>query len=304
MSGQRRRRLEHRGEQRLGRRFEDRRDWRRDQRLEQRRDGCLLVARKLAWAAACAAWVAAVPGPSNAQDFSAAEPGGPALTAAGLLDRGLLAQGGSHVEALTTSWLGVPGLVTRGLCATARFNTVCAAAGWSLTGEPEVGWMSAAVAVGAVSSRGGVAVRGLVRRDLDPLATRGEGRSAEVGGGAWLRAGTGIVVWARAPQLATFGLAPPLARALTVGLAAERDGLGAWFEREAPARRSDESGTHAGGVSIAVAQGRVWVEGRGRPLRAGFGISLGVIAVRALGHPRLGDTVTITVTLPPQRSHG
>lgn len=251
----------------------------------------------------CAALIATLCAPSHAQDFSPAEPAGPALTAAGLLERALPAPAGAHVEATTTSWLGVPELVTRALCATVRIRTVHVAAGWSLTGEQGVGWMSAGLAVGAASEAGGVALRCVGRRDLDPLVSREARQGAEAGGGAWLRTGAGFVVWARAPQLVTFGMAPPLQQALSVGVGAEHDGLGAWFEREAPARRGDDSGTHAAGVSIALAPGRVWIEGRGRPLRAGFGVSLGAIAVRALGHPRLGDTVTLSLTLPPRPSH-
>ena len=254
----------------------------------------------------CAALLALANAIANAQDFSPAEPAGPALSAAGLLDRGLPGDGRSQLEATTTSWLGVPGLVTRALCVGVRIRTVTLAAGWALTGEPPAGWMAAGLAAGAVSEWGGVAVRGVARRDNDPLTSREETQGAELGGGAWLSAGPGVRVWARAPQLATFGAEPPLARALSVGVSAERDGLAAWFEREAPAQRSQDSGTHTAGVELSLARGSVWVEGRGHPLRAGFGISLGVIAVRAMGHPRLGDTVTLSLRLspPPHREHG
>lgn len=268
--------------------------------------------RRLAWCAlrraaavaSCGALLALSSAIANAQDFSPAEPAGPASSAAGLLERGLPGDARAELEASTTSWLGVPGLVTRTLCGGMRVRTVTLAAGWALTGEPPVGWLAAGLAAGAVSEWGGVALRAVARRDNDPLASREAAQGAELGGGAWLSAGPGVRVWARAPQLATFGAAPPLARALAVGVSAERDGLAAWFEREAPARRGEESGTHTAGVALSLAPGSVWVEGRGHPLRAGFGISLGVIAVRAMGHPRLGDTVTLSLRLPPHRERG
>ncbi len=254
--------------------------------------------------ASCAALLALLSAIASAQDFSPAEPAGPATSAAGLLERGLPGEGHGQLEASTTSWLGVPGLVTRTLCAGVRIRSVSVAGGWALTGEPPAGWMAAGLAAGAASEWGGVALRAVARRDNDPLAAPEASEGAELGGGAWLSAGAGVRVWARAPQLATLGAAPPLARALAVGVSAERDGLAAWFEREAPARRGEESGTHTAGVALSLAPGCVWVEGRGHPLRAGFGISLGVIAVRAMGHPRLGDTVTLSLRLPPHRSRG
>ena len=70
--------------------------------------------------------------------------------------------------------------------------------------------------------------------------------------------------------------------------------------REAPARSDDASGTHAAGVVLRLARARVWVEGRGHPLRAGFGVGVAAIGVRVLTHPRLGDTVTLSLTLPPR----
>ena len=175
-----------------------------------------------------------------------------------------------------------------------------AAAGWSETGEAGTGWTAAAVAVGAAAASGGAAMRVVARRDLDDASRADERNGVEVGGGAWLGAGAGVVVWASAPQLWTAGALPPLPRALAVGAAAERDGLGCWFEREAPARSADESGTHAGGVTLRIGAACVWVEGRSGPLRAGFGVVVGAIGVRALSHPRLGDTVTLSLGFPPR----
>jgi len=235
-------------------------------------------------------------GAARAQDFACAEPGGPSRSAACLLERGLAAPAGARVEALATSWLGVPGLVTRALCAGAAVRAVRCAVGVSQTGDATTGWSSAAAALATTAPSGGAALRAVARRDADGAA------SGEFGAGAWLRAGPSAVVWASAPQLATSGAAPPLARGLALGVAVEQGGIGAWFERAAPARVADEAGTHAAGVVLRADPGRVWVEARGRPLRAGLGIAVGPIAVRAIGHPRLGDTVTIALSLPPARA--
>ena len=239
---------------------------------------------------------------ANAQDFATAEPAGPSATAAAMLEHGLGSPGALRAEALTTSWLGVPGLFTRAVCVAAAIHSVRVAAGASQTGEGGSGWTSLGLALGAVTGSAGVAVRAVARRDADEAAGAGERNGVEVGGGAWIAAESGVVVWAQAPQIANAGLAPPLPRALAVGVAVERDGLGAWFEREAPARSGADTGTHAAGAFIALDAARVWIEGRGRPLRTGFGLTGGVIGVRVLTHPRLGDTVTLSVGFPAHPS--
>ena len=237
------------------------------------------------------------PRPSRAQDFAPPEPAGPSSSAAALLEHALPAGGTWRAELLTTSWLGVPGLVTRAVCATGGLRSVRAAAGWSQTGETGAGWSGAALALGAAAPAGGAAVRVIARRDLEDAAHE-DRDGLEVGGGAWLSAGARFVVWASAPQLWTPGAPPPLPRALTAGVAADAEGLRCWFEREAPARSGEESGTHAAGVALRLEAARVWVEGRGRPLRAGFGVTVRAISVRVLSHPRLGDTVTLSLAFP------
>ena len=82
----------------------------------------------------------------------------------------------------------------------------------------------------------------------------------------------------------------------------ERDGIGGWFERESPARAGEESGTDTAGIWLCLDPARIWIEGRGQPPRAGFGLMLAGIAVRAIGHPRLGDTITLSVAWPAHRA--
>lgn len=239
---------------------------------------------------------------AHAQDFSTAEPAGPSASSATLLEHGLAAPGAFRAEALATSWLGVSGLFTRAVCATAAVHSVRAAAGWSQTGEPGSGWTSAGLGLGAATRSGGVAVRAVARRDADEAVGASGRNGVELGGGAWIAAKSGIVVWAQAPQIVTAGLGTPLPRALTVGVAVEQNGLGAWFEREAPARSGADTGTHAAGAFVVLDAARVWIEGRGRPLRTGFGLTVGMIGVRVLTHPRLGDTVTLSVGFPAHPS--
>ena len=255
----------------------------------------------LRYASVCVLALACVAPRAHAQDFVPAEPAGPSASASSLLDRGLPAPGRFDFEALTTSWLGVPGLVTRGVCATAAVRSVRVAAGVAQTGEAPAGWLATGVAVGATGDGFGAAVRAVARRDLDASLGPRSRDAVEAGGGAWLRAAPGVLVWARAPQLATAGPSPPLARALATGVSVEHDGVGAWFEREAPARTTEEAGTHAAGVWLRLDPAQVWIEGRGRPLRAGFGLMLAGISVRAIGHPRLGDTVTLALSFPARR---
>ena len=262
--------------------------------------------------ALCAASAAA----ALAQDFAPTEPAGPSGSALGLLDRGLPVGAPPTFEASFTSWLGIPGLSTHAASAAMGFGSVRVAAGVSRTGPRELGWDAAGVAAGMATAAGGGALRVIGRREAtgeEPEESPASG--LEAGGGAWVRAGRSVRVWARAPQAWTGGQSPPLPRPLALGLSLDAGGVVAWLEREGPARASDADGTHAAGVMIDLGLAKAWVEAKERPIRAGFGCSLsgGRIAVRLRveSHPLLGETITIAIsarartdarTRPPARA--
>ncbi len=244
---------------------------------------------------------------AHAQDFTTGLPpalcaglsGGRDVAPSVALEHGLPGDGRPAIEASFTSWLGVPGLTTRALAAGIGFGTVRAACGVSRTGVEPFGWDAAGAALGAVGERAGAAVRAIGRREDDgethPRAVTG----AEVGAGAWVRAGAGARVWAEAPQVWTRGSPPPLPRSLAIGVVVESDGVAAWLQRTSPARALEATGQHEGGIAVDMGPARVWLEARERPLRAAFGLQAAIrgvaVRVRAEAHPVLGETVTIVV---------
>jgi hypothetical protein len=242
-----------------------------------------------------------------AQDFASAAPAGPAPGACALLERALpVADGGAALECGTTRWLALPDLQTRAVAAILRAGSVRVAAGMSQTGDPAIGWTAAALALGAVSEEGGVALRVVARRDRDEGAVAGghleRGAGGEAGAGAWLAAAPALLLWASAPQLWTAGESPPLVRPLELGARASFSGGAAWCALVAP--RSGDDGERVAGLSLGGAALAVWGEARDGPLRASLGLSgrVGALVVEASvdAHPVLGETTHLSLAWRPR----
>ena len=242
-----------------------------------------------------------------AQDFSGASPPGSTRAPDGLLDRALPPATASLGASLSrTRWWGLPDLETRSASAGASYRSWRAALGLSQTGEPELGWTSLGIGLGATSARAGAALRACVRRDRDApwsvarAFTTGDG--VEAGAGAWLMAGDAVRVWASAPQVWTSGAAPPLVRPLELGVrVGEQDAV--WVRLVAP--RAGDDGERALGLSLAVAPLLAWAEVRDAPLRGSVGLSAAVaslrVAARVDAHPVLGETTRLSIAWVRER---
>lgn len=232
---------------------------------------------------------------ASAQDFAGPraplEPEG----AAALLDAGLAdPRAVTSCEAGQVAWWNMSDLRTRSLAAALAWRSIRVAAGGSQTGEPELGWQSAAFALGAANHDAALAIRALGRRELANGAT-----GLEVGGGAWVRLADGLRLVASAPQLWTRGVSPPLVRPMTAGLATDGGLASAWLAVEAP--RAGAAGERLLGASVEAGPARVWVEARGAPWRAALGVQAGVgslrVSARVESHPALGETVMLALAL-------
>ena len=236
-----------------------------------------------------------------AQDFTGASPAGSTRVPDGLLDRALPASTSSLCAAVSqTRWWGLPGLETRAATLSGSFHTWRAALGLSQTGEPELGWTTLGIGAGASTARAGAGLRACARRDRDApfrlVRAFTPGAGVEAGAGAWLVAADGVRVWASAPQVWTGGAAPPLARALELGVrAGERNA--AWVRLVAP--RAGDDGERALGLSLAVAPMQAWAEVRDTPLRGSVGLSAAIASLRVDArvdaHPVLGETVRLAL---------
>lgn len=245
-------------------------------------------------------------GVARAQDFASAAPSWPRNSASAILEDGISNAGSSiALDATVTRWFGLESLETRSLAGMVRARAVVLAAGVSQTGNPETGWTAAGVAVGAASDRGGIAIRGVARRDrLTRFAFDGDARTAggEVGAGAWTGTGANLKIYASAPQLWREGAAPPLGRALSLGMAWEGGGFSAWLVRRAVKGVSGgRTGEHEAGVTLAGGPLAFWCAARDRPLRASLGVSAALGGVRSAvaldSHPVLDETRRLTVSL-------
>ena len=250
-----------------------------------------------------ALWLAAAgAGVAHAQDFAPASPAGPQAGAAALLERGLPAvERSPSFETAATRWLGLASLATRSAALGLAVGSVRVAAGLSQTGDPELGWTSAALAVGAAGPEGGAALRVVGRRDRSEGAIASGhldlGAGYEAGAGAWLAAGAALSLWASAPQLWCAGQSPPLSRPLELGGRYSVSGGAAWLALVAP--RSGDDGERAAGLEIGSAALAVWAEARDGPLRGSLGVrgKVGVLAVEARidAHPVLGETTRLAL---------
>jgi hypothetical protein len=242
-----------------------------------------------------------------AQDFSGASPAGSTRAPEGLLDRALPSASASvSASVAQTRWWGLPDLETRSASLAGSFHSWRAAFGLSQTGEPELGWTSLGLGVGAASDRAGAALRACVRRDRDAAWSVARafttGAGVEAGAGAWVMAGEGVRAWASAPQVWTSGAAPPLVRPLELGVRVG-DEDAAWVRLVAP--RAGDDGERALGMSLWVAPLQAWAEVRDAPLRGSVGLSIAVaslrVAARVDAHPVLGETTRLSLAWVRER---
>jgi hypothetical protein len=242
----------------------------------------------------------ALAGGAHAQDFSGARPTLAPGDVAAMLDDALpAARAAFGAEAASTRWWNLAELDTRALSAGCGVRAARVAAGVSQTGTPELGWQSAAFALGAADAGSGAAVRALVRRELADGAI-----GAEAGAGAWLRLAPGITLAASAPQLWGRGESPPLARPASAGLSMSSGIAGAWLVLEGP--RAGAAGERVFGAGLDAGPARVWAEARGAPWRATLGASAGAgmvdVGVRVDAHPALGETWRAGIAVRRERS--
>lgn len=239
--------------------------------------------------------------PASAQDFDLPAPAWPPAPVAGWFERALPpAAGAPVVEAGVTRWHGLDALATRCLAAGAGWRAVRAGLGLSQTGEPEIGWTALAGVAGAVVQRGGASVRVVSRRDRTSrfgFDARGAAVGLEVGGGAWIEATDLIHVWASAAQMWTRGAAPPLARPLEIGAAADLGGVTLWLSRSGVTGAA--RGGRAAGLATAAGPLDVWLFARDQPLRGGLGVAARVrglrVAAQMDSHPVLRETARFSL---------
>jgi hypothetical protein len=240
------------------------------------------------------------------QDFSCATLPGPAASAGAFIEGGLPPPGaGPALDASYTRWFGLPELETRAVACGAGWRLARVAAGFSQTGEPDLGWSAVGFACGVARPDGGAGLRAVARRDraVEPgsaAAARLEARAgAEVGWGAWLQAARGLRFWAAVPQSWSAGVAPPLDRPLECGGEFERDGLTLWLTRAAPSGGAEAD--HGAGAALRSGSLVAWVAVRDRPLRGGLGLVASArrlfVAAGVESHPELGETVRLSLGL-------
>jgi hypothetical protein len=241
-----------------------------------------------------------------AQDFTSATLPGPASSAGAFIESGLPRIGALPVfDASYTSWFGLPELETRAVACAAGWRLMRVAAGFSQTGEPELGWSAVGLACGVARPDGGAGLRAVARRDraIEPgsaAAARFEARAGvELGWGAWLEAARGVELWAAVPQSWSAGVAPPLDRPLQIGGQFECNGLTLWLTRSAPSGGAQAD--HGAGVALRSGSLVAWASARDRPLRGGVGLAASArrffVAAVVESHPELGETVRLSLGL-------
>jgi hypothetical protein len=252
---------------------------------------------------ACAAMVL-LAAPCGAQDFAGPiVPGEPASPAAFLEHALPPARPAVAGEALASSWFAVPGLTTRALALAGGWRALRVAGGVSQSGDDDLGWSATALAAGVSSGVTGGALRIAARRDggagaLD--AALGPGTGLEVGGGAWVEVGAGLVTWASAPQVWARGVAPPLRRGFEIGATWVMDDLALRLGRASPGGEGG-SALHEAALSLSAGALTAWLEARDQPLRGSLGLAARAGPVSVAGvvesHPLLGETVRLSLAL-------
>jgi hypothetical protein len=264
------------------------------------------IRRLAALAPVALAAVIALAARAAAQDFTSATLPGPASSANGFIESGLPPRhAGPAFDASYARWFGLPELETRAVACGAGWRLARVAAGFSQTGEPDLGWSAAGLACGVARTDGGAGLRAVARRDrsIEPgsaAAARLDARAgAEVGWGAWLEAARGLRLWATVPQSWSAGVAPPLDRPLEIGGEFERDGLILWLTRSAPSGGAEAD--HGAGVALRSGSLAAWALVRDRPLRGGVGLVASArrlfVAAAVESHPELGETVRLALGL-------
>ena len=250
---------------------------------------------------ACVLWLCSAAGAASSQDFAGAVPAAARDDAFTLLERALPPASRELAVAVAhTRWWDAHDLETRAVLVSGGWHSSRAALGLSQTGSPELGWTALGLAAGAATPAAGAALRACARLDRDAgwSAARAASRDAgvELGAGAWLVPTPGVRVWASAPQMFLRGEAPPLARALEIGMQAGEE-TGAWFVLRAP--RDGDDGERTLGLAIALLPVVTWAEVRDAPLRGAAGVrtQVGALAVevRVDVHPVLGETTRVAL---------
>ena len=239
--------------------------------------------------------------PASAQDFDLPAPAWPMSPVAAWFERALPpAVAAAVAEAGVIRWHGLDALATRAIAAGAGWRALRVGLGLSQTGEPDVGWTALASVAGAVVPRGGASLRAVSRRDrTSPFGfdARGAAVGVEVGGGAWIEAAEGVHVWASAVQMWTSGAAPPLARPLEIGGAADLGGVTLWLSRSGVTGAA--RGGRAAGLATTAGPLDVWLLARDQPLRGGLGVSAHVrglrVAAQIDSHPVLRETARLSL---------
>jgi hypothetical protein len=232
---------------------------------------------------------------ARAQDFASPAPAGTGGTPGALLERALPEpRAAASFEMLAIAWDPAAELTTRALAARADWRGLAVGAGVSSTGDGEVGWNSAAIAIGHASATHGAAARALVRRDraaAEPGATRLVG--AEAGAGFWSALGSRGRIWASAPMALSAGENAPLDRGLETGVSLVAREWSAWISWAAPAGAVDAA-ERALGIACQSGAIALWAEARDRPLRASIALRARRGALTVLAqvneHPVLGET--------------
>lgn len=233
--------------------------------------------------------------PARAQEFDPVLPaGGSALAfvATGLPP----ANRATRIECSTTRWEGLSELTAGALAVHLARRELHVGLGLAHAGAGELGWSSAALAVGAAGAQAGGGVTAIARRDDLPLEPGTAAAAGLVtGGGAWVETAPGVRVWASDPGVWTSGAAPPLPPALEIGIEARAPGLVAWAARTGNAIAS----AHRAGLALAAGAAGAWLEARDQPLRGSFGVWTAwrglTLAARADAHPVLAPTVRMLI---------
>lgn len=249
------------------------------------------------------AWLAVSPvaGAALAQDFATPAPGGRGETPAAFLERALPAsRARAAFELLAIAWDPAAQLTTRAVAGAASWHGLAWAAGISSSGDQEVGWNTAALALGQAGAAHGAGVRAAVRMDRARDGARARAPGGEAGAGFWSALGSRGRIWASAPMALVAGEAPPLDRGLETGVSLSAAEFSAWLAWAAPAGAVDAGERHLG-LSCESGMLALWAEARDRPLRAALAVRArrGVLTVTAEvdEHPMLGESARVSLAI-------
>lgn len=240
---------------------------------------------------------------AHGQHFATALPAGEERGALGLLeDAQAPASAAFECSAAQTRWWGLDELQTRAVSLAVGVHSARLAVGLSQTGAPEIGFTAIGCAAGVGATAAGAGLRAASWIDRAPLGwslARATSREAayEAGAGAWLAPVAGVRVWVSAPQLVVQGGAPPLERAMELGVRVGH-GHAIWSTLRAP--RPGDDGERAFGGALAFTPLTLWIELRDAPLRSASGLRLVIrgleCSFRLDSHPVLGESLRSALT--------